>query len=420
MEKSKYRGILVVLFVLSALLLTMSISAVSAEDVINPDSNVTVENETSLEDHSNVKIGDKPVKVSQNSVIVSAKNLKAFADKNKRLPDYISVNGYKLSMPEFFYLMSKTISAKGKKSTAAITVKYDLKNPSKASGAWVRGDIYSYYYCQYANKIITHMDKNKKAPNFIKTAGGSKLQYQSNVYLFAAALSGTKTKLPYYVKIDMKSAHPINKYLPKYNRNKPVGELIGSGNLGYVQLIGPFGNVSSKIKIAYIIGMHPLESNSHNAVYKTLSEMKNAKYAYYVYKITVTKNAGDYYLGRMNGQLIAQKYVLPNIKLNKYKLVIDVHSNRDKAHGGAYEKSNFIFAPLNSASSKTVANKLIKQISGLSYYYPKSQTSPPYCTEPIVKSGTKTLVYETSLNEASALTLKYIKQLVNRVDKLSL
>lgn len=419
MEKNKYKGILVLLIVLSTLF--VSISMVCAEDVPDPG-NQTVTNETSNTDNSNtsVNIPKKPTKVSQTNVIKAAKSLQSYATKNKKLPNYVTVAGYKFSIPEFYYLMSKTISNKNKKINSAIVVKYNIKNPSKASGTWVKGKIYSYYYSIYADKIIKYMNTYKKVPNYLVTAGGSKLQYQSNVYLFAKALAGASKKLPYYVSFNVKAANPINKYLPSYNRDKPNVQLLGSGNLGYVQLLGPYGNTSSKIKIAYIIGMHPLESNSHNALYKTLTTSKNLKYLYYIYKITVTKDAKDYYLGRMNGQLIAQKYIVPNIKLNKYNLVIDIHSNRDKSEGGAYEKSNFIFAPLNSSSSKTIAYKLKNQIPGLSYYYPPSQTSPPYCTEPIVKFGIKTLIYETGLSESATTTLNYIKQLIAKVDRLAL
>jgi len=420
MEKIKYKRILIFLLVLSTLFL--SIGVVCAEDVSNPEEEIITEIETSTEDNSKnttVQSSTRPTKVSQANVINAAKGVASYADKNNKLPNFVTISGYRFSIPEFYYLMSKTISNKNKKSNAAITVRYNVKNPTKASGTWVRGNIYSFYYSQYANRIISHIDKNKRAPNFIKTAGGSRLQYQTNVYLFAKALSGTTTRLPYFVKIDMRAAHPINKYLPRYDRNKPTSILLGSGNLGHVRLIGPFGNASSKVRIAYILGMHPLESASHNALYRTLSTAKNLKYAYYVYQITVTKNPRHYYHGRMNGQLIAQKYVLPNIRLNKYRLVVDVHSNQGK-RGGNYEKTNFIFAPLNHASSKTIADRLIRQIPGLSYYYPKSQTSPPYCTEPLVRSGIRTIVYETYLYESPSTTLKYIRQLVARVDKLAL
>ena len=420
-QKPRLKGFLIVLIILSTLFI--SVSAVCAEDIENPeDPNQTIENETSIEDNSNISIKNpaKPVTVSQANVIAAAKSLMTFTDKNKKLPNYVTVAGYKYSIPEFYYLMSKTIVNKKNKVNSAITVKYNIQNPTKASGTWVRGKIYSYYSSIYASKLITYVDKNNIIPNFITTAGGNKLQYQTNVYLFAKTLSGTKTALPYYVSIDIKAANPINKYLPSYNRDAVTCKTIGNGSLGYVQLFGPYGNPDSKIKIAYVIGMHPIESNSHDALFNTLANSKNLKYTYYIYKITVTKNPYDYYQGRMNGQLIAQKYIVPNIKLNKYDLVIDVHSNKGNTNGGSYDKTNFIFAPLNSDSSKVIANKLINQIPGLSYYYPSSQTSPPYCTEPIVKSGIKTIIYETYLYESATTTINYIQQLIANIDKLAL
>ncbi|WP_052332096.1 hypothetical protein [Methanobrevibacter arboriphilus] len=433
--KNMKNKILIISIILATLFL--SVSFVCAEDVEISDNNTTnnqTNNNTTVNQNNNttgegnstvdnsntsIKTPKKPSKVSQSSVIAASKKVKAYADRYKKLPNYITISKYKFSMPEFFYLMSKTISYKNSKIKSNVVVKYNIKNPSKASGKWVRGNIYSYYYSIYANKIIKYINKYNKAPNYLVTAGGNKLQYQSNIYLFANALSKTKTKLPYYVNIDIKAGHPINKYMPYYNRNKPVSKLLGKDSRGYVELLGPYGNLDSKIKIAYIIGMHPLENNSHSTLYKTLTSSKNLKYAYYIYKITVTQNPKDYNNGRMNGQLLAQKYILPNIKLNKYNLVIDVHSNKGTKDGGSYKKTNFIFAPKNSASSKVIANKIIKNIPGLSYYYPSPQTSPPYCTEPLVKAGIKTIIYETYLNESTSTTLKYIKKLISEVDKLS-
>ena len=40
-------------------------------------------------------------------------------------------------------------------------------------------------------------------------------------------------------------------------------ELIGENDLGTVHLHGPFGNTDSDIKVAYLIGMHPMESKAH-------------------------------------------------------------------------------------------------------------------------------------------------------------
>ncbi|BBL62094.1 hypothetical protein MARBORIA2_09640 [Methanobrevibacter arboriphilus] len=409
-----------VALLLFILTLIISLGIVSATENLTysngNDKDIVKENSNVDNSNISIKTSTKPSKVSQSSVIAASKKLKAHVDKNKRLPDTVIINKYKFSMPEFFYLMSKTISYKNSKIKSNVAVKYNIKNPSKASGTWVKGKIYSYYYSIYANKIIKNIDKYNKAPDYLVTAGGNKLQYQSNIYLFASVLSKTKTKLPYYVNINIKSANPINKYLPYYDRNKVSSKILGKNKLGHVELVGPYGNIDSKIKIAYIIRIYPSENNFQTALYESLAN-SNLKYAYYVYKITLANNSNQDF-EKMNTQLLAQEYIIPNIKLNKYNLVIDIHSNRGINVNGS-DKTNFMFAPKNSTSSKIIANKIIKNITGFSYYYPEFQTNSSYYTEQLIKSGIKTIIYETSFNESNT-TLSYIQNLITEVDKLAL
>ena len=193
---------------------------------------------------------------------------------------------------------------------------------------------------------------------------------------------------------------------------------LGSNNIGSVEFIGPIGNKSSDIKIAYIIGVHPLESNAHNALYNSLIDKQySLKYCYYIYKVNVTKNATNYDIGRMNGQLLAREFVVPNVNSKGYNLVLDIHSNQG-TNGGSYEKTNFMFAPLNDSISKAFGDKIIAKIPNFVYYYPKAQSSPNYVTIPIMKSGTPTLIYETYRYESNKTTLDYIDKLINAVDNL--
>jgi len=195
-------------------------------------------------------------------------------------------------------------------------------------------------------------------------------------------------------------------------------KVLGKNSNGYVKCI-ELGNRSSKVKIAYIIGIHPREYKPHKALYKQLlakSKSGKLKYRYFIYNVTVTKNSFNFKVGRMSGQLLAKKYILPHAKKAGYNLVVDIHSTAGPAVG--YKKKYFINAPLNEQKSKKIAKKLINSISGLSYYYPKVQTSPPYCTNPLVKSGTKTIVYETYKYESQSTTNKRIGTLINAVDKV--
>lgn len=190
--------------------------------------------------------------------------------------------------------------------------------------------------------------------------------------------------------------------------------LLGSNNLGSVEKIGPFGNTSSKIRIAYIIGVHPLEYKSHSALFESIINKQNSlNYCYYIYKVRVTKDTKNYAKSRMNGQKLAHSYVVPNVKKQKYNLVIDVHSHR-----GNYPKKRFVFAPNNNKASKNIALKIKSKLSWLSYSFPPSQTSPKYVTIPIVKSGTKTIIYENYMYQPYTKTKIQALAFVNVVDKL--
>jgi len=202
------------------------------------------------------------------------------------------------------------------------------------------------------------------------------------------------------------------------NKGIHSSKILGKNSNGYVKCI-VLGNRSSKVKIAYIIGIHPREYKPHKVLYKQLlvkSKAGKLKYKYVIYKITVTKNPYNFFAGRMNGQKLAQKYVLPHAKKAKYNLVIDIHSNAGRYVG--YKKKYFVFTPLNKYKSKKITKKLIRSISGLSYYYPDLHSSLRYCTTPLVKSGTKTIIYETYMYENQSTTNKKIKKLIKAVDKL--
>ncbi|MCL2687732.1 MAG: hypothetical protein FWE58_04280 [Methanobrevibacter sp.] len=426
--KTKYKGFLILLVLM---ILFLSVNFVSAENITgttNTTGNSTADSDGSvspvipnLTKPTEVKV-KRPAKVSQSAIISAAKKVKTQTDRTKLLPDYVTISKFKFTMPEFYYLMAKTIDNRQKGISSSITPKYGIKDPNKPSGTWVKGKIYSYFYAGYARKVISSSEKLGRVPNTITTAGGNKLQYQTTIYLFAKTLANTKKNLPYFVNINIKAANPINQYEPFYSRNpvNPMTKTIGKNSLGNVQVLGPYGNLNSKVRVAYIIGQHPLESNSHNALLGVITaNHKNMKYMYYIYKINVIKDPQSFDKGRLNGQKLAQRFVVHHIRHNKYNLVVDVHSNQG-TNGGNYEKTNFVFAPLNHQPSRTIANNIIRQISGLSYYFPPSQTSPEYSTEPIVRSGIKTLVYETYLYENTSTTINLMKQFVARVDSYRL
>ena len=150
----------------------------------------------------------------------------------------------------------------------------------------------------------------------------------------------------------------------KIDSSAVPSKLIGSNSLGTVEVLGPFGNTDSDVRIAYLIGMHPLESKAHKALFDTvLSKNDSLNYCYYVYKINV-----------------------PEVISKNYDLVVDVHGNNGMI-GGTYEQTNFIFATGQDKKSEDIVYKLLSKLDKLVYYFPAQQSSPPYITLPVEQSG---------------------------------
>lgn len=214
------------------------------------------------------------------------------------------------------------------------------------------------------------------------------------------------------------------KYLPTSKKIKIhvfENELLGSTYYGKVELLKGIGNSSSKVKIAYVVGLHVLEHQIHDEVYNIMKQKTSMHYSYNVYKITLTKKSGNYNTDRMRGQILAKNYIVPHVNKQKYNLVVDVHSTT----GVYYKKSYFIHVPQNRHKpSLNLANKAIKIINTLDkqskivYWSPDSQTSPPYLTLPIMKAGTPTFVFETLTSEPVSRSKYRANILINAVDKL--
>ncbi|MDI6644011.1 MAG: hypothetical protein QME14_03050 [Methanobacteriaceae archaeon] len=190
-------------------------------------------------------------------------------------------------------------------------------------------------------------------------------------------------------------------------------------NLEYGAVIkdGPYGNINSPVKIAYIIGVHPLESKSHKAILETVQkESRSLNYCYYIYRVIVTRDRDDYTKGRINGQILANKFAVPDIKRNDYDLVVDVHSNR-----GNYQEKLFVFSPIKQSESERIALQIKDKIPWLSYYVPPllpEPTSGPYVTVPLIKSGTPAIVYEVYVYDSYSQVLNYAQDFVKTVDKI--
>lgn len=204
------------------------------------------------------------------------------------------------------------------------------------------------------------------------------------------------------------SIYPVNSI--------PTDEVLGNADYGNVIKEGPYGNVNSNVKIAYIVGVHPQESNAHQAIIESIKTAKKSlKYCYYIYKVNVTVNAQDYNQGRMNGQLLAKDYAVPDIINHNFNLAIDIHSNV-----GNWDENRFIFTPSKESKSEYIANTIIEQLPWLTYYAPPNPTSPSYITEPLLEAGIPAIIYETYYYDSYNIIKKHADEFVKTVDKITL
>ena len=194
--------------------------------------------------------------------------------------------------------------------------------------------------------------------------------------------------------------------------------LLGENDLGSVHIHGPFGDDASDVKIAYVIGMHPLESKSHRALFDKLTSKSDLKNCYYIYNIHVN-NPNSETEGRLEGQLLAREFIKDDIINEGYDLFMDIHSNRGASGPGNYQITNFIFAPGFDEKSTNLMNAILEDIDELQYYAPEHRTSPPFITEPTAKACIPTIVYECYSYEPMDLTYSFALKLIESIDNLS-
>ncbi|MGZ7160551.1 MAG: hypothetical protein ACXVHR_08755 [Methanobacterium sp.] len=218
----------------------------------------------------------------------------------------------------------------------------------------------------------------------------------------------------------LSSSNTVNENSSIDTFSSKTPQVLGGTDYGTVVKIGPFGNPNATQKIAYVVGVHPLENDSHIAMIQSVISLnKSTNYSYYIYNVNVTKDRDSYNEGRMHGQILANKFAVPDIIRNHYSLVVDVHSNKDDN----YQKQFFIVVPVEDSKSLYIAQKLIPEIPGIVYYQPPGDagpSSPAYVTIPIINSGTPAIVYETNRTDPYEVTLKHATDFINAVEKLKL
>lgn len=194
-----------------------------------------------------------------------------------------------------------------------------------------------------------------------------------------------------------------------------------SNDPGTVEVIRNIGNPNGE-RIAYVVGVHPLEYQTHETLVKLLLNMTGLSKCYDLYIINVTEDVGAYGMGldddnpgRQNGQNLAREYVYPEIKDGNYKAAIDIHSNI-----GAYDYKTFVFCPVKEGLGVKYAEDVADNCNDIAYYAPDSTTSGPYLTIPLNENGIPAFYFEEYSFASQDIKDAHMLELIDAVDQLDI
>ena len=334
-------------------------------------------------------------------------------DTKYSLPSSVKVGDKTVTNYQFLYLLSSATKNVANGSKSLITLK-NVAAPSSTSENVSSGTIQKTEYVDNANSITNRLNayiaKYGKLPSYVSTSRGN-MKYQSLIYMYSKIMTYYNVKKVLPKTVSVKSWYAQTLGPPgTLNATMKYVKTLGSNKYGYVNLYGPYGNATSKNKVAVIVGVHAQEQQTHiameNAISKLSSSLKNVQI--WIFKVVVyTQYQMDYTLSRGYGQTLAHNYVVPNIDTS-FKLVVDTHGNRGTTQYTGYP--NFVFAPLANTKSVSFAYKLINSPytnGDLKYHYLGDGTSPPMVTIPIANKGIPTIVYEQYANQANYAQVLY-------------
>ncbi len=182
--------------------------------------------------------------------------------------------------------------------------------------------------------------------------------------------------------------------------------LIGNNSLGNVTKISTYGNVSSPVKIAIILGVHPGSNDTYNTIINTLENKKDMHYAYDIYMINTTNSTGNNStensteydnLNSRSGSL-ANEYAVPDMINNQYNLTMDVHSENGSSNGYVFVSKDY------TKTSKSIARNISSNVETVGYYQPSSASYVKYVSNAMIQNNVPSIVYVASDVNSTAVS----------------
>jgi hypothetical protein len=120
-------------------------------------------------------------------------------------------------------------------------------------------------------------------------------------------------------------------------------------------------------------------------------------------------------IGRMNGQLLANNFVVPDVIKTKPQFVVDIHEDLWTEAG--YKYPRFIYPISKDDVTMNYLNNITQNMSFLKIYSPGG-SSPLYVTKPIARKGIRTMVYETYKKDSYEKKYSDASKFIDVLDRL--
>lgn len=142
------------------------------------------------------------VSLTYSQINTAATSVKNFIDTNGRLPNYVTISTYKITMPQFLQLLTENLLqlSSGTKNTITLL---SVTGPTNSSGTLSSGNLYKTEYLNLAQQVINIIDSTGSAPDNINSSLGT-ISYENLIYSFSKVLNYYKSygRLPNYVAVN--------------------------------------------------------------------------------------------------------------------------------------------------------------------------------------------------------------------------
>lgn len=130
----------------------------------------------------------------------AASSVKTFVDNNHRLPNFVTISGQQITIPQFLQLLTEgLLNLNGQNNTLSVDTVLSPTNPSETVRS---GNVQKTEYVQLAQNLNNFVDTNGRLPNYVTSSIG-KIRFESLVYVYSKVLDfyDTNGRLPTYVSI---------------------------------------------------------------------------------------------------------------------------------------------------------------------------------------------------------------------------